>query len=752
MFQISVVNGSATLSDRELQRVIRAINRQIAEDFEPFWAFGGRLRLDGSTRGPVDSRQLGQLRGDAILYVLDSATSAGYLGFHDRNQSGVPFGFVFLDLCKQLGDEWSTTLSHEALELIGDPQCNLLVQGPHPRYPDRTVYHYFEMCDAVQTVTYTLDGVVLSDFVLPAYFTADTGQGARTSFCSAPLAPFNVTPGGYIGFFDPKSKAADQYFANDPIAQQRQKVKTGVGIGRVARRGLQTATPVSDPIRHVVVLMLENRSFDHMLGGLTGSIPGLNGVSPNDPRTNVDATTNKAYAQTANAKLWIDANFAPPHELPDVTFQLGDQGAHFVDSYRRALGSKLDAATLDAHQQQIMAYFADGDLPVLHTLAKSFTVCDRWFSSLPGPTWPNRFFVHSATCLGVVDMPSTSSPSTLPGLLTNYNQDTIYDRLDAAQPKRSWKIFHDGFPQTALLAHVRERILSEPYATMADFATACQGSEAAFPAYAFIEPRYFKSSNGPENDQHPPANANDGELLIAQVYNAIRANADLWNSTLLVITWDEHGGFYDHVMPPATIAPDNHTDHFNFQQLGVRVPTLLVSPWVAAGVDHTVYDHSSILRYLCEKWGMPYLGARMDPGIADSKVCGNFASQIKLTQPRTDLVTVTPKAVPAQPNLSPWDSARESLLKFAETVMGSSGSAAAAQGMRAAAVPGLAAAANVDLPVPERIQNVDAWLAARTGRAVVSTSVPVKAASQAATVDAGPALVKITRKRAPRKQ
>jgi hypothetical protein len=353
-----------------------------------------------------------------------------------------------------------------------------------------------------------------------------------------------------------------------------------------------------------------------------------------------------------------------------------------------------------------MNYFKEDALPVLHTLARNFMVCDNWFSSLPGPTWPNRFFVHSGTCKGQVVMPSGDSPSTWSSLLTNYNQDTIYDRLNAAQPPRRWKIFHDGFPQSALLSHVRDQILSAPYASMDDFVKACAGPESDFPEYAFIEPRYFNSGNDMENDQHPPANAADGEVLIARVYDAIRQKPELWNSTLLIITWDEHGGFYDHVLPPATIAPDNAVDTthgFDFTQLGVRVPTLLVSPWVPAGVDHTQYDHSSILRYLCDKWRMPYLGNRMNPAIADNKVCGNFAGRLSLTSPRLDSVTVTPAPVAAPPAAdTPWDEAREALLKFAETVMHPGGA-------RGAAFAAQIAPQTVD----QRIQAVEDWLAQR---------------------------------------
>jgi phospholipase C len=132
---------------------------------------------------------------------------------------------------------------------------------------------------------------------------------------------------------------------------------------------------------------------------------------------------------------------------------------------------------------------------------------------------------------------------------------------------------------------------------------------ASFPQFSFIEPCY--SGKG-QNDQHPPTDIMKGELLLAKVYNALRANEALWKTTLLVVVYDEHGGFYDHVTPPGTVAPDDFTDEFNFDSLGVRVPAILVSPWVDPGVDHTIYDHTSLLKYLTDKWKLDELGKRTE--------------------------------------------------------------------------------------------------------------------------------------------
>jgi hypothetical protein len=255
MFQLSVVNRTRTISDLELHRVVRAINRQIAEDFAPYWGFGGRLRVEGPAGSALDAEAARELRGDAVLYMLDSATSTEVLGYHARTLRGIPYGFVFLDLCAELGDAWSATLSHEALELIADPQCNLLVQGPHPRdaaLPQ--VYHYFEVCDAVQAQVYEIDDVVVSNFVLPSYFAPNEEGAGRRDFSGTNLRSFDVNPGGYIGYFDPNlatGPGPTTYFA-DRRSEERYAIKSQASsgprdrpLGRVLRRG---GPPSAEPV------------------------------------------------------------------------------------------------------------------------------------------------------------------------------------------------------------------------------------------------------------------------------------------------------------------------------------------------------------------------------------------------------------------------------------------------------------------------------------------------------------------------
>jgi len=691
---ISIVNRSKKIKDSDLQKVIRAINRQILEDFLPYWSFGATLRLEGAVGKLPDNQSLADLRGDAIIYLWDKADVDDALGYHEANFRGIPYGFVFTELCTVLGESWTVTLSHEALELVGDPQGNLLVQGPHPEDDTREVFHWFEMCDAVQSQTYKLDGVEVANFVLPLYFTAEEQEGGRNDFLGVlnrgkSLASFGVAHGGYIGFYDPVEGSHTTYSAPaDKKAQARLAAKNKAKFGRgylrkksgatknkpdISRaqavqpqQNIIAASSTVDPIKHVVVLMMENRSFDQMLGDATRIYPELEGIPQKGAKySNVSSKTGKKFVQAPNS----DGRFIQPdpdHELDHVKIQLGTAAkpmSGFVDSFLSVKGAS------EANAQQVMDYFpmgassANDSLPALHALARNFVVCDHWFSSMPGPTWPNRFFMHSGTCLGHVLMPSREHPENL----HVYDQDTIYDRLGRA--KKNWRIYHDGIPQSVVLENLLHKLPTDHYQSMDKFYKDAKGSAEKFPEYVFIEPRYFSPN---ENDQHPPSDIAAGDQLIARVYNAIRSNKSLWESTLLVVVYDEHGGFYDHVTPPPTVAPDTKTKEYAFNQLGVRVPAILVSPWLDPSVCKTVFDHTSILRYLCDKYGMPALGNRTSPA-AGALQANSFADLLKTRKtPRTD----TPAAINGKPipkarrvvkDVSPVEGSRESLLYFMAT-------------------------------------------------------------------------------------
>ncbi|MGB7847618.1 MAG: alkaline phosphatase family protein [Candidatus Acidiferrum sp.] len=369
-----------------------------------------------------------------------------------------------------------------------------------------------------------------------------------------------------------------------------------------------------DPIKHVVVLMMENHSFDQMLGCMQQIYPNLEGVDEKNLRSNPDYPDGKnAIAQ--NASKLMASSFDPLHDHLNVMRQIANNCGGFVADFVQSYSQCGDT------RQQVMSYYQLGSLPVLHELATNFMVCDHWFSSLPGPTWPNRFFVHTGTSKGHVKMPT--------GMYVKneyfFDQNTIYNELE--NKNISWSIYHHGMPHTLLLARLWDK--PDHFHRMDNFFKDAAGPEGDFPQYVFIEPSY----GGPdENDQHPPTDLRKGEYLIAQVYNALRQNDALWNSTLFVLLYDEHGGFYDHVYPPKATPPDRDTSEFAFDQYGLRVPAILISPWVERGFNPGLYDHTSLLRYLITKWSLrpDTLGAR----VANA---GTFTSELqKRTTPRSD--------------------------------------------------------------------------------------------------------------------
>lgn len=353
---------------------------------------------------------------------------------------------------------------------------------------------------------------------------------------------------------------------------------------------------MANPIKRVVVLMMENHSFDRVLGWMKTDYPSIEGVDPDNPGWNPDYPDP---AVTVWQELTRSRNIPndPGHDLHNVLGQLahGNQGfvADFAHMYPKAPLNE---------RKEIMGYYQYGFLPATHFLAYNFVVCDHWFSSLPGPTWPNRFFVHSGTSLGHVDMPEGIFH---PGLHW-YDQRTLYDELNDANV--DWRIYHADFPQSLLLVHQLEPGNLLGYRKFSKWAD--DVAKGDLPPYVFIEPYYFGAE---ENDQHPPQDILRGDLLVANVFNALHANQKVFEETLLVVLYDEHGGFYDHVQPPPTIPPDDHTDRFGFDRLGVRVPAILVSPWLDRGFISTQFDHTSILKMACQLWpGVQPLGARTE--------------------------------------------------------------------------------------------------------------------------------------------
>lgn len=302
-------------------------------------------------------------------------------------------------------------------------------------------------------------------------------------------------------------------------------------------------------IDHIVVLMLENRSFDSMLGKLYPKSPSFEGLDGSEQNHDVQGVAVPVWSNTGtdettmripdpdpgelwtdiNAQLFGTANVPTPAPTPTMD--------GFVKNY---LGQKTTNPAGDYNAKNVMHYFTSKQVPVISALAQQFAICDYWFASAPCQTWPNRWFVHT----GTADRRENNEPIHLP------NVETIYNRFEQAGVT-DWKIYFHDLAQAHTLLQLW--LLGSHFHFYRQFQADCQTGR--LPCYSFIEPRYYSDFGNPENDQHPPSVVTLGEQLIADVYNCLRSSK-VWLKTLLIITYDEHGGCYDHVAPPPAVAPE----------------------------------------------------------------------------------------------------------------------------------------------------------------------------------------------------
>jgi phospholipase C len=357
------------------------------------------------------------------------------------------------------------------------------------------------------------------------------------------------------------------------------------------------------PFKRIVVLMMENRSFDHMLGYLkSGSYPvdGLNG-----DETNPAADGGTPIRVSPNARNTNDLNPDPNHEFPDINWQIfsnadgTDTGQEKMQGFVQNYASDSGNAT---HGAAIMRCFHAGSLTILSTLAQQFAVCDQWFSSVPASTIPNRLFVHAAYSGLSLTQDAVKAPFTAHTIFEDIDNDPV-------DLNTTYRIYISQ--STILLANGYLMLHQDKFFDIGTFADDCKNND--IPQYTFIEPVYDGVN---ANSQHPDFAVDKGEALIGQVYSAIR-DSPLWNDTLLLIVYDEHGGLYDHVFPPQlqndTGLPNfpATTDFgFTFNRLGVRVPAVFVSPWIKPGtILSQQFDHCSIVktvRELCCKTQTPF--------------------------------------------------------------------------------------------------------------------------------------------------
>lgn len=414
-------------------------------------------------------------------------------------------------------------------------------------------------------------------------------------------------------------------------------------------------------IEHVVVLMLENRSFDNILGylydpgnpppfnkqppanfeGVSGknlSNPGPNNTTVNVGKGNVLTNPNPdpgepyedVYCQLYNVTPTPALGSVPPNPPQPPAMQ------GFVNNY--AAQPKVTDPSI------IMNCFTPASLPVTSSLAYYYGVCDHWFASIPTQTLCNRSFVHAGTSSGYVDNTGDNGI-----IFINYTP-TIFNLLESQSV--SWKVYHGSWLIACLSLLTQDQMWHFKdlgrFAHMSQFKKDAK-KKGGLPAYSFIEPIYIDSLVwGPENDMHPESwdihfdglsNVEQGERLLYEVYTTLRASPD-WEKILFVVLFDEHGGCYDHVAPGAAVPPDDIViqptqkggSGFQFNRLGVRVPAIVVSAYTPPQtIINQVFDHTSVLSTLVNRFGLPQnrLGKR-------AAVAPDIGAALTLSTPRND--------------------------------------------------------------------------------------------------------------------
>ena len=393
-------------------------------------------------------------------------------------------------------------------------------------------------------------------------------------------------------------------------------------------------------IKHVVQLMLENRSFDQMLGFLYESSGNqsatgqpFEGLTGNEFNVDDHGTKVKVFKITPGSKNPYFMPGADPGEgFHNTNIQLFSTDAPapgtvpknggFVKNFKTAIAYDISRHYRDSlpgtKPSDIMGMYTPEMLPIISALARGFAVCDHWFASAPTQTLPNRAFAGAATSLGFL---SNKSAHFFPC-------PSIFGRLSDAGI--DWAIY--GYSQDAMtrLDFPDTKTAAEShFGVFRDFRQ--RAAAGTLPAYTFLEPEWSASGNS----QHPNYDVALGEQLIHDVYYALRDGAG-WNDTLLLITYDEHGGNFDHVPPPSGAVPPDHSlgeYGFDFTRFGVRVPAVLVSPRIAAGTvfraKSGTIDHTSVLKTLELRWNLPPLTAR-------DKAAPDLADALTLGTPRTD--------------------------------------------------------------------------------------------------------------------
>lgn len=384
--------------------------------------------------------------------------------------------------------------------------------------------------------------------------------------------------------------------------------------GALPSATLPPGTPLGEqiPIDHVLVVMQENRSFDHYFGTLDHDDADV--IPPGF--TNPDA-----------GGLPVAPFHDPATCTPDVDHSWN--GTH-----RQWNGGLMDGfvVTNEPGGERAMAHYVEADLPFYHALARTFALSDRFFCDVPGPTFPNRYYLYCGTSFGKID-------NDVP--LQGWPQRTIFDVL--SDRGISWRIYRSdaiafGFVFTGLRGSSNVKPLSQ------FFADAASGN---LPSVAFLDPSFTGVGSEP-TDEHAPSNVQRGQAFVASLVNALVASPD-WPRSVLFWTYDEHGGYFDHVPPPPGCVPDAKAPELGpgdepgaFDRLGIRIPFVAVSPWARPGhVSHLVHTNASILRFIQARFGLPAMTARDANSLALLDLF-DFSAPARLAPPALPAALVDP--------------------------------------------------------------------------------------------------------------
>ena len=383
--------------------------------------------------------------------------------------------------------------------------------------------------------------------------------------------------------------------AYDEMGQKRYECAFGPDGGVTVATTVGPQYPTI-PLSHVVYLMMENRSFDHYFGAMGGLRPDVDGVID---QKNFDPITREDKPQQHLTTPTISST---NHEWAGSHLQYDDG---LMDGF--VMSNNPDG-------ERAMGYYNCDDIPFFYWLANTFAMSDHHFSSLLGPTWPNRLFAVAATSCGFGEGSETDDRLTFQ---CGHVRDNLFHQLKRAGI--SYRVYDDGIPSIASLFFLTGALNDfNDYGDINDFEGAVAGG--TLPAVSIIEPHYqaevdvLGSLDGEANDDHPPANIQNGQNFVYRIVKALTSNQTVWNQSALFITYDEHGGFYDHVPPPPACEPDpsaaNPPD-YRFNRYGFRVPLMVVSPYAKAGyVSKRTTDHTSILRFIQGWKGLPALTRR----------------------------------------------------------------------------------------------------------------------------------------------